>query len=117
MATRFQHHRAEAESLLAKAERVSPASPARLSLLMEASVHASLALAAQAEGQDVVQVQDYAGDVLRTIEPAPVPDAPAAKAPAKRAPRKPKTPAKPAEDTWDGVPGSEEDLIRQEAAK
>ncbi|WIC90203.1 hypothetical protein SEA_VROOMVROOM_53 [Arthrobacter phage VroomVroom] len=120
MATRFQHHRHEAESLLAKAERVSPASPARLALLMEASVHATLAQIAQAAGQDVVQPgpgqEALPVASAEEVAVAEMAKAERAKARAPRAPRKPKT-TKPAEDTWDGVPGSEEDLIRQEAAK
>jgi len=88
MATRTEHHRTEAERLLTKATETGLAagSPARLAFLMEASVHASLAVLAQGpEPITVVQRAELPGQTAIEIADQAVVDL------AKPKPRTPRT--------------------------
>lgn len=94
-------HRAAALALLFNAQGLGYTSPARASLLAEGQLHATLALSAPP---------------AKAPEPDPMPTA---RELLDAAPKKPTARRKKApEPVYDEiVPGSEEDLIRQEAAQ
>lgn len=120
MASPTEHHET-AVSLLSQASAYAVNCPARAATLAEAQVHATLALFVPAPrlilGSEVDESAAFEPSASRLIalpEDAPVVEVVELAKPApKRRTRKPK--AEPAPETFDEVvPGSEEDVIRQE---
>lgn len=107
-------HREHALDLVDYARTLAPASPKAALTMAEAQVHATLALSAPAD-EDVVEEAPKAQELEAPAAEDTTDDTPPAESkPAPKRKRKPKAepPVEP-----DVVPGSEEDVIRKEAAK
>lgn len=99
-------HRTKAEELLALSRTYPPSSAVRLATLTEAQVEALLALTVTEDAYGTPTVPEIDAQLAESTEAPKV---------AQKAPRRTRKAAPAKAD--EVVPGSEEDLIRKEAAK